>query len=186
MDPLFIGSKPLHPNGIGARKLCFIQQLEVHPTHKSALAIGRPIDPHNLARHPAAIAPAEKGHGVRKLLWLRKPIEWALGRDELEQLLALALVEELRARGPGSNAVDGDAFTGKIFGHDAVHLLNGAFGGVIQEVLGQDSGIDAEGCGQEHDVRAWGHVGNGFLRGWSITRCMYRERGLPGTRNTAL
>ena len=80
-------------------------------------------------------------------------------------MLRLALVEELRARGAGGHGVDGNALGRKVLAHDARHLLNGAFGGVVEEVGRLDGRSGALSGGDEYDMRAFGHMGRCFLRG---------------------
>lgn len=108
-----------------------------------ALAISSAIHPQNLSRHPATVSPAKESHGIRKLVRFAEPVKWTLGRDKFQQLLAFALVEEFRARGPRGDGVDSDTFASEVLGHDAVHLLDCTFGGVVQEVVRENGAVDA-------------------------------------------
>ena len=45
------------------------------------------------------------------------------------------------------------------------HLLDGAFGRAVEEVVGLDVGGGGDGGGEEDDAGAGGHVGDGFLCG---------------------
>ena len=83
-------------------------------------------------------------------------------------MLRLALIEEVRARGAGRHGVDGDALGREVLAHDAGHLLDGPFGGVVEEVGRLDGRGGALRRGEEDDVGALGHVGYCFLFGdWS-------------------
>ena len=52
-----------------------------------------------------------------------------------------------------------------MLGHAAGHLLDGAFGGAVEEVAGLDVGGGRDGGGEEDDAGAGVHVGEGFLGG---------------------
>ena len=57
-------------------------------------------------------------------------------REHFQRLLRLAIVEEIRARGTRGHGVDRDALGCKVLAHDARHLLDGTFGGGVEEVWG--------------------------------------------------
>lgn len=85
-------------------------------------------------------------------------------RNHLKHLLALALVEEFRTSGARRDGIDVNTFAHEVFRHDAHHLLDGAFGGIVEEVAGHDGGGGGEGGRKEDYVRARGHVGESFLQ----------------------
>ena len=80
-------------------------------------------------------------------------------------MLRLAFVEELSASGPRGHGVDVDALGRKVFAHDAGHLLNGTFGGIVEKISWLNRGSGALSGGEQDDVGAFGHVRCCFLRG---------------------
>lgn len=102
-------------------------------------------------------------HHIRDLLRGANPVCRAEPRNHLQHLLVLALEEELCARRTGGDGVNADVLAHQVFGHDAHHLLDGAFGGVVQQVAGHDRGSLGEGGGYQDHVGAGGEVGEGFL-----------------------
>ena len=63
-------------------------------------------------------------------------IRGAEAGNHLEHWLGLILVEELGGDGAGGDSVDADALAHEVFGHYPDHLLNGAFGGAVEEIAG--------------------------------------------------
>jgi len=132
-----------------------------------------PIRPQSLPTHPPAPLPAQEMHHIRNLLRSTDPVRRAEARNHLQHLLALALVEEVRARGPGGDGVDADVLAHQVFGHDAHHLLDGAFGGVVQEVARHDGGGLGEGGGDQDHAGAGGEMGEGFLWQGSVSKLSF-------------
>ena len=109
------------------------------------LSHGTAIDSQHLPAHPAARLRAQEKNHVGDLLRGADTIRWAEAGDRLEHLLGLALVEELGGDRAGGDGVDADALAQEVFGHDADHLLDGAFGGAVEEIAGHDVGGGGDG-----------------------------------------
>ena len=124
-----------------------------------------PINPQNLPTHPPTRLPTQKRHHLRHLLWRPDAIGRTEPRNRLDHGLRLPVVKELGGDGAGGDGVDGDAVAQEVLGHDVGHLLDGAFGGAVEEVVGLDVGGGGDGGGEEDDAGAGGHVGDGFLWG---------------------
>lgn len=86
----------------------------------------------NLTADPRTRATAQPDNRLCDLLGLPDAPHGAESRDRLQHLLRLALVEELRARGTWGHGVDGDALGRQLLAHDAGHLLDGTFGGIVE------------------------------------------------------
>lgn len=100
---------------------------------------------------------------IRNLLGSADTVRGAEASNHLEHLLVLPLEEELGAGGARGDGVDADALTHEVLGHDAHHLLDGAFGGVVEEVAGHDGRGLGEGGGDQDDVGSGRHVWESFL-----------------------
>lgn len=109
------------------------------------LSHGAAIYSQHLPAHPAARLHAQEKNHVGDLLRGADTIRGAKAGDCLEHLLRLALVEELGGDGAGGDSVDANALAHEIFGHDTDHLLDGAFGGAVEEIAGHDVGGGGDG-----------------------------------------
>ena len=122
-----------------------------------------PINSQHLPTHPPALLPAQERNHISNLLRGTDPVRGAETRNHLEHRLWLILIEELSGNGARCDGVDADALAHEVFGHYADHLLDGAFGGAVEEIAGHDVGGGGDGGGEENDVGAGGHVGECFL-----------------------
>lgn len=109
------------------------------------LSHGTAIDSHHLPTHPAARLRAQEKNHIGDLLRGADTIGRAEAGDRLDHLLGLALVEELGGDGAGGDGIDADALAHKVFRHDTDHLLDGAFGGAVEEIAGHDVGGSGDG-----------------------------------------
>lgn len=100
---------------------------------------------------------------VGNLLRCADTVCWAETSNHFEHLLIFALEEEFGASRTWGDSVHANTLTHEIFGHDADHLLDSTFGGVIKEVARHDGGGLGEGGGHQNDMRSGSHVGESFL-----------------------
>jgi len=132
-----------------------------------------PVRPQSLPTHPPTPLPAQEMHHIRNLLRSTDPVHRAKPRNHLQHLLVFAFEEEVRARWPGGDGVDADVLAHQVFGHDAHHLLDGAFGGVVQQVARHDGGGLGEGGGDQDHAGAGGEMGEGFLWQGSVSKLSF-------------
>lgn len=65
--------------------------------------------------------------------------------------------------GAWGGSIHANTLTQEVLGHDAEHLLDGTFGGVVKQIARHDSGGLREGGGNEDDTGSRGHVWESFL-----------------------
>ena len=147
-----------------------------NPQRERSKTLGRPIDSsggrrsngttidfEHLPAHPATRLGAQEENDVGDLLRGADAVGGAEAGDVLEHLLRLALEEELGGDGARGDGVDADALTHEVLGHDVDHLLDGAFGGAVEEIARHDVGGCGDGGRKMNDFRPRGHVWESFL-----------------------
>lgn len=119
---------------------------------RSCGSLPRPFhhDPKHLARNPRSAAQVQDH--LRHLVRRSHPALRVKTSNRLQDFLALAPEEELRAYRTRSYGVDEDAVPVKIFAEHASHLLNRTFGCIVQEIWRTDSGRSCQGGGEKHSV----------------------------------
>lgn len=110
------------------------------------------IESHHLSPHPATCLSAQEMDNIGNHLRSANTVCRAEASDHFEHLLVLALKEEFSAGRAWGDSVHANALTHEVFGHDADHLLDGTFGGVVEEIGRHDSGGLGEGGGNQNDV----------------------------------
>src|SRR4051794_837228 len=93
------------------------------------------IGPNHLSRYPPT--PAHVSNCLCNLFRLSNAVHRTKSCDHLEHLLVLALEEEL---GSWCYSVHINLLRTQVLCHDAGHLLNCAFGAVVQQIVGLDRG----------------------------------------------
>lgn len=116
-----------------------------------------------LAMHPRALVARQEVDQVGNVLGLTQAVEGAGALEHVDDALGLAAEEEVGGRGAGGDGVDADAAGAEALGQHTGHLLDGALGGGVEEVVGRDAGEVADARGDEDDAGAAGHVRHGFL-----------------------
>lgn len=124
----------------------------------------------NLSRKPTTLLSRQEPHNISDLLRLPNPPLRIETRNHLQDLLALALQEEICCCGTWSDGIDHDAFAGEVFGETTSHLLNCALGCDVGKIVGGDCGGRTLRCGEENDTSSGGHVWRGFLVFVNISR----------------
>lgn len=75
--------------------------------------------------------------------------------EGLNDLLALALTEEIGVSRARRDGVHRNALGSEVLGEDTDDLLHCAFTGDVEDVVGWDGGVDREGGGEEDDACTW-------------------------------
>ena len=121
------------------------------------------IDPKVYAVHPAAFVTCDEHNRFGYFFWLSHSPLRMEALDCLHNLLRLAVVECVGCGRPRRDGIDGDFAPTEVLGKHSSHLLDGALGGDVEQVVGRDEACSCEGSGKEHDTTALWDVGNGLL-----------------------
>ena len=106
----------------------------------------------DLSINPPTLIPRQESHRFSHFLGRSQPSKRAEIADRLNHLIALPFEEEICRRGTRSDGIDTDPLASEVFRHDADHLLDGALGGVVEEIGGRDGRGVALRRGDEDDV----------------------------------
>lgn len=87
--------------------------------------------------HPARLVPAQEGDYARDLVWLTDAFLWVQVCEELHELLAFALHEQLGLYRARRDRVHCNAAGAEVLGQDAHHLLDSALRRGVEHVVGR-------------------------------------------------
>ncbi len=121
------------------------------------------VYPNDLSRNPARVLPCQEDRNGSLLLRGADPVERAPSPHVSQNLLALALEEEVCSSWSGSESVDIDTLLGQIFRQYTSELVDGTLRSSIEKVPrryccpGRHAGAD------EDDLAANGYMRSGLL-----------------------
>ena len=121
------------------------------------------VDSESLTTDPLAPTPCHVQNGFGNFLRLTNSAERTQPSNEFQSLLGLAFEEQFRGGRTGSNSVDDNSLTGKIFAHKADHLLDSAFACHVEKVVGRNRACGYQSGGDKNNMRAGWHMWDGFL-----------------------
>jgi len=148
----------------GPRLVCSHIQYIHLMYHFQSLTDGHPtINPEIDAIHPTTFVARDKHNRVGYFFWLSHSPLRVEALKSLYNRFRLALVECVGRGRPGRDGIDCDLAPTEVLCKNPSHLLNSAFGGDVEQIVGCDGARSCEGSGEEHDTTALWDVRNSPL-----------------------
>lgn len=156
---MLVNVSPMYPRSMWSH----IQYIPSSHHRQTLTDSHTPINPEVDTIHPAASTARDKYNRVGYFFWLPHSPLRVEALEGIHNLLRLAVVECISRGRPRRDSIDCDPAPTEILCKDPSHLLNGALGGDVEQIIWRDEARSCEGGGEEHNTTALWDVWSSLL-----------------------